>query len=145
MIAAVDRTGGKEVALAAAPLPDWSRGNDQAKGTDLAKVLGVGEGEKVTIAAVEALPSDPVVVNTLSEEGKPTATFAYAKADLVAAFKGADSDKDGTVTRAEWRVAQSHVWPPIWLWPAALSAVACVLFFLGGKEAKKDATAPAVG
>jgi nucleoside transporter len=35
------------------------------------------------------------------------------------------------VTRAEWRVAQSYKWETIWLWPAGMALVTCLLFMIG--------------
>lgn len=31
-----------------------------------------------------------------------------------------------------------HQWLPIWLWPALLAAIVCVLFLLGGRDVKPD-------
>ena len=33
-----------------------------------------------------------------------------------------------------------HQWQPIWLWPAALSAVVFLLFLVGGRDVKQAAS-----
>lgn len=41
-----------------------------------------------------------------------------------------------------YALAEGHHWSPIWLWPAALAAVVCVLFWLGGREVKPAGKEP---
>jgi len=33
---------------------------------------------------------------------------------------------------------EGHQWLPIWLWPAMLAAIVCVLFLLGGRDVKQE-------
>jgi len=35
-------------------------------------------------------------------------------------------------------LGEEHKWGPIWLWPAMLAAIVCVLFLLGGRDVKSD-------
>lgn len=60
--------------------------------------------------------------------------IVYKQADLLDAFDAIDADKNGDVTRAEWRKAQANVWETIWLWPAAMAAAACLIFILGFRD-----------
>jgi hypothetical protein len=55
----------------------------------------------------------------------------YAGEALRAAYPTIDVDDDGHVTRAEWRAAQASAWQKIWIWPAMMAGVTCLLFWLG--------------
>ncbi|HET6881154.1 MAG TPA: MFS transporter [Pirellulales bacterium] len=55
----------------------------------------------------------------------------YEGIAISSALLSTDRDHDGGVSRAEWRQAQSHDWGRIWLWPAAMAAATCLLFFVG--------------
>jgi hypothetical protein len=40
------------------------------------------------------------------------------------------------LTGAFYAGPQGYQWAPIWLWPGALAAVVCVIFWIGGREVK---------
>ena len=75
-------------------------------------------------------------LDKLPEESVTIGDLRYAKDDLKSAFRKADLDENGQVVRSEWRNAQAHNWPPIWLWPGALAAVVCIIFLIGGRDVK---------
>lgn len=109
------------VTLSNQMLPAWS----SEDGTfNLAKALGSGSKEEVSLEVAEKFAEPKRII------GETT----YAKDDLLAALKKSDADGNGVVTRLEWKAAQSHNWPPIWLWPGGLAAVVCVLFLLAGRD-----------
>ena len=53
------------------------------------------------------------------------------KINLKNAAVQADGDKNGDVSRVEWRVAQRKDWFHIWLWPALGAAATCLIFIVG--------------
>ena len=130
-IAALRIDGAESRRLDAAPLPDWKTPDRDAT---LASLLGDTRGDRVSI---ERAPRSAPAQLTLGAAGGAVPRTTYAKADLLAALNRADADRDGTVTTAEWRAAQAHRWPPIWLWPAALAAVVSALFAMAGSEPKQ--------
>ncbi len=152
----------KQVAAAAAEkidsaaLPDWMtevqgveseksffdqflakfKGEEKVMTPQLPVLVKAKDMTKIALAEIEALPEEGIGVPTKGPDGAVTGSLQFAKKDLLEAFKKADADKDNAVTDAEWRVAQAHTWPPIWLWPAVLSAIACLIFLAGGREPK---------
>jgi nucleoside transporter len=38
----------------------------------------------------------------------------------------------------QYLVDETHRWTPIWLWPCALAAVVCLLFWVGGRDVKSE-------
>jgi hypothetical protein len=123
-----------------APLPDWPVPVKDGKPVvSLAKRLGSEDDDRVALTLLNELPEEDIRIESTSDDGEVTETRAYAKEDLLLAFKNADEDADGVVTRPEWRKAQAHVWPPIWLWPCGLAAVVCLLFCVGGRDVKPEA------
>jgi len=134
-IVVLERAGNEEQPIVDAPLPDWSTKEEKAR---LPKALRSAEEDRVAISIAEALPAESVSFNVLSKTGEVVGSLSYSKKDLIQALKKADASGDGVVTSAEWRSAQAHRWPPIWLWPAGLSALACALFWIGGRETKPE-------
>ncbi len=124
----------------AAALPDWvvieDRGVEKVTVPHLPALVNAKEATRITRAEIEGLPEEGIRVPTKDAAGATTGNLAYARKDLLEAFTRADADKDGAVTPDEWRVAQAHTWPPIWLWPAVLSAIVCVIFLIGGRDPK---------
>jgi nucleoside transporter len=55
----------------------------------------------------------------------------YEGIAITSALRPLDTNQSGGVDRVEWRRGQSHDWHKIWLWPAAMAAATCLLFFLG--------------
>jgi nucleoside transporter len=123
-IAAIEQ-GAVESAVVALPAwPDPEAAEEGEVVVSLAKTLGSDDDYKITRAVIDALPEEGVTIEELT----------YAKKDLVETFGRVDADADGTVTRAEWRIAQAYQWSPIWLWPCGLAAVVLVIFLLGGRD-----------
>ena len=135
-IAAAIVTGTEKKVEPKTSLPDWKVEKESKWLSVLPEKVGSKDPESIAIALLDALPDEGITLAKTAEDGKVTGSSSYAKKDLLDAFKAADQDKDNVVTYAEWREAQSHVWPPIWLWPAALSAFACLVFLAGGREPK---------
>jgi MFS family permease len=127
-IAATVRSPDGTSSVKPSPLPNWEADGDKAEKTEkvaqLPAAFGSPEKDRIPISLVEKYPQPALVLGDTS----------YAKSDLVAAFKAADADGDALVTRPEWRMAQAHRWPPIWLLPAGLAALVTVLFAIGGRE-----------
>jgi nucleoside transporter len=64
----------------------------------------------------------------------PSKDVTYHREALVGLFdesRGIDADGDQNITRIEWREAQGHNWQKIWIWPALMAGVTCLLFWLG--------------
>ena len=123
-IAAVQSNDLSETQVISLSLPNWTL-EEKGKTIDsLPEEFGSEEKNSVAIAAVENYPEGSLIYGGCQ----------YAKQDLVAAFVLADANEDGRVTKTEWRAAQAHNWPPIWLWPGALAAAVCLLFLVGGRD-----------
>lgn len=103
-------------------LPVW----DATGKSGIAKKLGVNSEGTIS---PESISEDYVDEN--SKTGDKT---IYQKASLVAAIIAADQDKDGEVTRPEWRAAKQHDWFYIWLWPALGAAATMVIFWIGFRD-----------
>ena len=103
-------------------------------------LVDVGEHELIMdrLKIINTLPDEGLTKETKDDEGKVTERITYAKKDVLEALDKADVNDDAVVTRAEWKAHTTHTWPPIWLWPAGLAAVVCLLFFLAGREAKAE-------
>lgn len=112
------------------PLPSW----DASGKTGLAEKLGVKETDHIS---AEMLPDEFVQTDEKSKN-----RTIMKKADLAAAVEAADSNKDGKVSRVEWRKAQEHVWFYIWLWPAVGAFVTCLLFLVGFRNQVKTEPKP---
>lgn len=122
------------------PLPSWDPKGEKG----LAKELGLKETD--TISA-DQLPEEFVETDEKSKD-----STRITKADFLAALFGkqrtastVDLDKDGKITRAEWRKAQEHDWFHIWLWPAVGALVTCLLFWLGFRSPPASGSAPEQG
>jgi nucleoside transporter len=63
--------------------------------------------------------------------GDASKNVTYSGEALRKIFADIDSDKDDHVTRAEWRAAQASAWQEIWIWPAMMAGVTCLIFWLG--------------
>ena len=111
-------------------LPNW----DVEGKTGLAAELG--------LTPDGTLSADSIKRDLIENAGKDNETV-YKADDLKAAIAAADLDKDGQVTRAEWRVAQRKDWFHIWLWPALMALATLVIFWLGFREPAKNVTASA--
>jgi len=151
-VAAVKQVAQGTENLPSAALPDWPLATLEAKDKqvplDLGKAAGLtgpqaillqwGEDQQQLVIGkpkfLGQVPEAGVRVERKLADGKVLSTTVYAKKDLLAALAKADANHDGIVTQAEWKEAQSHNWPPIWLWPALLAAIVCGLFWLGGKD-----------
>jgi len=133
-----------EAAPPSEPLPDWP--TDQPY-TGWLRYLDLSTTIRAALfgeEAAEPLPSLPeqlgletkdaikiAEVEALGKEHLEIGTNRFARSDFVALLKQVDADRDGRVTRPEWRAAQAHRWPVIWLWPLVLALVTGVLFFIG--------------
>jgi nucleoside transporter len=60
-----------------------------------------------------------------------TRDVTYSGAELRRAFAEIDRNSAGSVTREQWRAAQSHDWQKIWIWPALMAGITSLLFWLG--------------
>jgi nucleoside transporter len=76
----------------------------------------------------------------------PKQHIAYAKADLEAVWPKIDTDNAG-VSFEEWSVATKNDWTTIWTWPAVMSAITLLIFFIGfhDKVSKEELQAAASG
>jgi hypothetical protein len=57
--------------------------------------------------------------------------LTYSREHMLEAFDRMDDDQSGAISRFQWRTAQAHDWPHIWMWPAAMAAGTCLFFWLG--------------
>ena len=75
------------------------------------------------------------------------ATTTYAQASLKKVIGEIDADKDGGVSRSEWRLAQRKDWFHIWLWPAIGAMATCFIFMIGFRDTHRstDAKEPQEG
>ncbi|HPA16403.1 MAG TPA: MFS transporter [Verrucomicrobiae bacterium] len=121
-IAAVRQTAGGAEQRVQVPLPGWS---DVGK-DDLPGLLGASE-DRVNIALLEHLPEAGIAIQRDED-------LRIAKRDLISAFKAADRDGNGIVAGADWQRLRLHGWPKIWSWGAGLAIIACLLFWIGGRE-----------
>ena len=106
------------------PLPEWR---------DVRNALAVSDPTAINLAHLE----DTAGQRTIAIDR--TGRTQYAKADLIAELRDADRDRDGLVTRADWQSIRLHRWPQIWSWAAALAALACLLFWIRGREPQPPA------
>ncbi len=70
--------------------------------------------------------------------------LVYDGIELRSAFRAIDTDRSGAISRAEWRAKQAHDWKTIWLWPAAMAAVTCLVFLAGFNDRVADDTLEAM-
>ncbi|HEY4308820.1 MAG TPA: nucleoside permease [Pirellulales bacterium] len=136
--------------IAAASLPNWAATESQDsawKYLDLkSTVRGLLFDEKQ-----EASKHGPdfAAVNDTNGDGKlqvaeipdqwierpnvddPNLDVTYSGTALRAAFAQLDPNSEGVITRAQWRAAQAHDWSKIWIWPALMAGVTCLLFWIG--------------
>ena len=114
---------GGEAKTAHVPLPAWDPKGEKG----IAKELNLKADGTIE-------PSDIPKDFTETDE-KTEAKTIYDQKSFAAALKKADDagDKDGKVSREEWRTAKRHDWLSIWLWPAGMAAATCLLFWLGFK------------
>ena len=106
-------------------LPAWDKDTkDQAKAkTGLAKQFELTDDSLLTATQITA---DWVETNP----GTGTKT-TYTQASLKQVIEEIDADKDGKVSRGEWRLAQRKDWFHIWLWPAIGAVATCLIFIVG--------------
>lgn len=105
-------------------LPAW---NSPSAGKEiLPQVLGAPD-DRLTLALIENLPESGIAIWNAGN-------LLYARKDLIAAFKEADRDGNGIVEKSEWEKIRMHAWPQIWGWGASLAILACLLFWIGGKD-----------
>ena len=107
-------------------LPEWN--GVGAEKESLPRMLGASD-DRVTLAQVEKLPENGLTIQHADK-------LRYARKDLMAAFKEADRNGDGAIQYSDWQKIRLHGWPQIWSWGAALAIVACLLFWIGGKDPK---------
>jgi nucleoside transporter len=108
------------------PLPAWSYETDEEHISPFAKALNLKPDSlvKPDMIPVDYSETDPYL-GTVTQ---------YDHASLVEAVTRADANGDGEVTRSEWVLARRRQWPAIWLWPAAMALVTCVIFVIGFRE-----------
>lgn len=115
----------------------------QADGTATSGKVGLPawdeKGEGGIARALSLKPESVLKAELLSETIVVTdpdsgATHSFAKAELVALFSSIDRNGDGGITMEEWRLAQNHNWPMIWLWPAVGAWFTLVLFWVGFRD-----------
>jgi nucleoside transporter len=111
--------------------PNWNKDPDEAKEgeeqipvTGIAKTLGLNEKSSIKI---EQIKEDVVI-----EEDKIKTTLK--KDSFITALGNADSDENGEVNRAEWRVGQRSQWTWIWLLPGIGAGVTLLVFLVGFKD-----------
>jgi hypothetical protein len=93
----------------------------QEEVVSLARQLGSDQEKEISVAQVESLSENEITIGTIT----------YPKESLVAAFKSADGDGNGIVTRSEWRKAQAHQWRGFWTWPLFGALFTAIFFWLG--------------
>ncbi len=77
------------------------------------------------------LPEAWIEQKEMSDSKKDVTYPRDSLAGLFDKTTGIDTDGDESITRVEWRVAQAHDWQKIWIWPALMAGVTCLLFWLG--------------
>jgi nucleoside transporter len=111
----------------------------------LAEMVDADEDGQITSAELARIPA----------EGLELGGKKYAKQDLTGFFEKVDDQKEirtksdvraavqgeVRVTRSDWLEAQSHHWPPIWLWPAAAAAAIGAFFWLASRDEQPAAEA----
>lgn len=107
------------------PLPAWDIKEASERG-GLAKEMAL---EPDSLLEPEKIPAD----FTIEADGTKT---VFDQESFIAAVKSIDTDGDGKVSRAEWRVGQRKQWTPIWFWPAGAALVTLVIFLIGFHENK---------
>jgi len=138
---------GKEIA--AAPLPNWTGEPDKSlwryldlsatiKGMLTKPVEGESAAPPDFAATVDANKDGAIELNEIPDNwveqtapGDASKNVTYSGEALRKAFPAIDKDSDGHVTRAEWRAAQASAWQKIWIWPAMMAGVTCLIFWLG--------------
>jgi nucleoside transporter len=125
----VERQNGAGVERLHAPWPAWEVAVPGS--ATLPRLLG-GSGDSITLPVLMNLPERGI---SIGADG----TTRYTRKDLVAAFRHADHDADGVVTKADWERSRRHTWPPIWIWGAGLAVLSGLLFWLGGREPQQFA------
>ena len=71
-------------------------------------------------------------------EANEDTTTTYAQASLKKVIGEIDADKDGGVSRSEWRLAQRKDWFHIWLWPAIGAMATCFIFMIGFRDTHRS-------
>lgn len=129
---------------APAPLPDWPTSEPY---TGALRYLDLSTTIKTALFGGEAQQLPPTLPEQLGLQTKDVINIAeleamskerfevggkrFARSDFVALLKRVDANQDGVVTRPEWRQAQAHRWPMIWLWPLVLALATGVVFWSG--------------
>ncbi len=108
------------------PLPSWNLPDESGAVTGFAETFG--------LTAESSISADQITEDYIETDDDAGISTTYAMDSLTAAIEGADQDKDGQVTRTEWRAAQQHGWPEIWFWPAIAALGTCVLFWVGFRD-----------
>lgn len=113
-----------------------------AEGGTVAAALPKWEAPKAEESSADARgfgPSNDANQDDALEESELPAEWTeggvvYQRDELAKAFDVIDVDQDQRVTQLEWTTAQIHNWPKIWIWPALMAAVTCLLFWLGFQD-----------
>jgi len=146
----IEATQADGTVVAAAALPHWTdtqAGDTAWKYLDLSStVRGMLFDEK---PAASTRGPDFAATNDKNSDGKlqleeipdtwveqpdttnETLNVTYDSKALRAAFAQIDTNSQGFITRAQWRAAQAHNWQKIWIWPALMAGVTCLLFWVG--------------
>jgi nucleoside transporter len=100
------------------------------------------EGKTGLAAELKLKPEDlltaDAIRNDLTENAGKENETVYRAEDLKAAIAAADLDKNGKVSRDEWRAAQRKDWFHIWLWPALMALATLAVFWLGFRDSSKN-------
>ncbi|HEY2838508.1 MAG TPA: MFS transporter [Pirellulales bacterium] len=132
-----------------APLPNWTGKPDESfwRYLDLSatikEMMQTKKAEATAAGPDFAATADankngaielPEIVDVWIEQplpGDASKNVTYTGEALRKVFADVDTDSDGSVTRAEWRAAQASAWQKIWIWPAMMAGVTCLIFWLG--------------
>ncbi|HJT36405.1 MAG TPA: MFS transporter [Pirellulales bacterium] len=145
-----------------APLPNW-RSQEEYTGfwkyLDLSSTIRAkwfpraeksappdfaAENDKNHNGKIEADEIPDRWVEQKAAEPKPDEDLVYDGLDIRSAFHVIDDDRDGSISRAEWRAQQAHDWTWIWRWPAWMAAITCLIFLFGFNDRVGAATIEAM-
>jgi hypothetical protein len=116
--------------IAAVELLDW----DTSQKSDFSLALQLKPDTALRLADEGTKVRLPEAFTVKDSNGEPQ---TFSREQLMTALEMADrvyGDKDGIVTRPEWRLAQRADWFYIWLWPAIAAGVTLVFFWFGFRD-----------